>query len=190
MTKKKAVEKTVEAVEAAEAAERAALNGRGTVRMSSGVVFAVRPFPKQHIYEVSKRFKEPRVPLVFNEQKGRDEENPNDPEYAEAVERYLIEMSNATTDAALLRGTKVLEKPGDVMGPDDPEWIEEMEYLGYPMVENSRARYLAWLKAVAAPTDVDIDKLLGELGRLTGVAEDDVTEAVERFRRLTPRNED
>ncbi len=183
MTKKKAVEKTVEAVEAAEAAERAALNGRGTVRMSSGVVFAVRPIPAHFIYEVTKRFERPKVPVYFNKDKGRDEENPNDPNYLEELERHRADVSNASTDVALLRGTDMVEKPDKLPGPDDQEWIAEMQVLGHPMVDNPRARYLAWVKAIAAPTGDDILKLIGELGRLTGVSEEDTDEAVERFRR-------
>ena len=180
----------VEKAEAAEAAKKAALDGRGVVTMSTGVVFSVRPVPRQFLYEIVSQFEPPKVPMYFNKNKGVEEPNPADPDYIEAAERYLLEVNAAQTDAAFLRGTAVIEKPDDIPGPDDQDWIDEMKILGYPMVESPRARYLAWIKGMAAPKNSDISDLLGELGRLTGVSEEDVDDAVERFRRLASRDED
>jgi hypothetical protein len=59
-----------------------------------------------------------------------------------------------------------------------------------PLVDNPRSRYLAWVKGVAAPLDEDINLLLEALGRLTGVAESDVLDAVEKFRRTAERRKD
>ena len=138
MSKKKAEEaarktiKGVEAAEAAEAARKAALDGRGTVTMSTGVVFAVKPVPRQFLYEVTAQFEPPKVPMYFNESKGVEEENPADPDYIDAAERYLLEVSAAQNDAAFLRGTTVVEKPDDIPGPDDQDWIDEIEAAGKP----------------------------------------------------------
>ena len=165
-------------------------NGRPKITLSTGVVLNLRPVPKQFIYEATRAFERPRVPVVLNKDKGREEENPADPDYQEAIQRHIIETANAATDVALLRGTEIAEKPETVPGPDDTIWIQEMEVLRMPMSDNPRARYLAWVKAVAAPTDHDILMLLGEVGRLTGVSEADVDDAVERFRRVTARDED
>ena len=186
MTKRRTREAAV--VEGVEAAEKQ--NGRGTVTLSSGIRLAVRPVSRHFIYEVTARFDKPEVPTWVDPEKGREGPNPEDPGYIKAAEQYVVDVANATTDVALLRGTQVLEIPDGVHGPDSPEWREEMEFLGLELVNNSRARYLSWLKAVAMPMDDDINRVLSEVGRLIGASEDDVTEAVQRFRRITPRDKD
>ena len=65
-----------------------------------------------------------------------------------------------------------------------------MEALDLPMIDNSRVRYLAWVKGMAAPLDADVTLLMEEIGRLTGVTEADVADAVDRFRRLAGRDSD
>lgn len=177
-------------VEAEARAAAISTNGRVQITLSTGVILNLRPVPKQFIYEATRSFERPRVPVVLNKDKGREEENPADPDYQEAVQRYIIDTANAATDVAMLRGTEIAHRPKDVPGPDDEIWIQEMEVLRLPMRNNPRARYLAWLKAIAAPLDHDIRTLLEEIGRLTGVSEADVADAVEHFRSLTARDED
>lgn len=173
-----------------EAEERASIseNGRPQILLSSGVILNLTSVPKTFIYEATRAFKRPKIPTYLNEEKGREEENPGDPDYLEALEMYAADVANAATDVALLRGTSIQEIPDDVIGPDSEEWIQEMEVLGLPMRDNPRARYMTWIKAIAAPLDNDINGLLEEVGRLTGVSESDVADAVERFRRITARS--
>ena len=175
-----------------EAEERASIseNGRPQILLSSGVILNLTSVPKTFIYEATRAFKRPKIPTYLNEEKGREEENPGDPDYLEALEMYAADVANAATDVALLRGTSIQEIPDDVIGPDSDEWIQEMEVLGLPMRDNPRARYMTWIKAIAAPLDKDINGLLEEVGRLTGVSESDVADAVERFRRKTARSKD
>ena len=183
------IDKVVGAVDAGEEIEKRSANGRAIVELSTGVKLKLRPVPRHFMYEVTRRFIKPKPPMT-EMGKGRLEENPGDPEYADAIERYLSDTANAATDVALLRGTEIDFVPKDVPKPDSKTFREEMELLGMPMLESSRARYLYWVKYMAAPTSEDINGLLGELGRLTGVAESDVEDAVSRFRSLTPRGED
>lgn len=179
------VEKVVEAVEALEGSEEFLL---GELTLSSGVRLKLKPVSKHFIYGVTATFEPPSVPLVHIDGKKRPIENPDDPDYQEAVDAWIADVANASTDVVLLRGTEIIEKPDHIMGPDDPEWIEEMIVLNVPMHDNRRARYLFWLKAVAAPADDDIRNLMEALGRLTGVAESDVADAIDRFRSLAVRS--
>ena len=180
------IAKVVEAEEQASISE----NGRPQILLSSGVILNLTSVPKTFIYEATRAFKRPKIPTYLNEEKGREEENPGDPDYLEALEMYAADVANAATDVALLRGTSIQEIPDDVIGPDSEEWIQEMEVLGLPMRDNPRARYMTWIKAIAAPLDKDINGLLEEVGRLTGVSESDVADAVDRFRRNTARSKD
>ena len=179
--------KIVEGVEEAEKRERDILD---SVTLSTGVELKLKPVPKHFIFQVTSKFKLPKVPTTFNKTKGRDEENPDDPDYQEAVEQYLIDIANATTDVCFLRGTEIAKIPKEIPKPNSQEWISEMEVLGMPMIDNKRARYLAWIKGIAAPSDADITILMEEIGRQTGVSEADTEEAVKRFQRLTSRGTD
>ena len=183
------VDKVVDAVEAGEETEKKNANGRAIVDLSTGVRLKIRPVPRHFLYEVSRRFVRPKPPMV-DVGKGRLEENSGDPDYAEALERYLGDVATAGTDAALLFGTEIDQIPDNVLEPNDKEFIEQMEILGLERLDSEKARYLYWVKSVAAPLTNDINTLLEELGRLSGVAESDVEDAVSRFRSVTSRGED
>jgi len=180
------IDKVVEAVEAVEAED---VNGRGTVTLSTGVVLKIRPVPRHFLYEVSRRFILPKPPLV-DMGKGRLEENSGDPDYAIALDKYLGDVATAGTDAALLFGTEVEFIPDGFPDSDSEEFVQSMEILGLERMDNPKARYLYWVKATAAPLTEDINGLLKELGRLTGVSENDTEDAVARFRSVTERGED
>ncbi len=183
------IDKVVDAVEAGEETEKKNANGRAIVDLSTGVKLKIRPVPRHFLYEVSRRFVRPKPPMV-DLGKGRLEENPGDPDYAEALERYLGDVATAGTDAALLFGTEIDHIPEGFLGPDSEEFIDRMEILGLERLDSKKARYLYWVKSTAAPLTNDINTLLEELGRLSGVAESDVEDAVTRFRSVTSRGED
>ncbi|KKM90669.1 hypothetical protein LCGC14_1236230 [marine sediment metagenome] len=175
-----AVSNVVEGIEEEEKRER---GEEQIVTLSTGVELKVSSVPKNFLYAVTSKFERPKVPTYFNEGKGREEENPDDPDYQEALDQYIVEIANASNNVVLLRGTQIERIPEGFPGPDSKEWIEEMEALDLPMINNSRVRYLAWVKGMAAPLDEDITLLMEEIGRLTGVTEADVADAVDRFQR-------
>ncbi len=160
------------------------------IELSSGLRLRLKVVPKHFIYGVTKDIPAPQVPLIHVDGKKRPIENPDDPDYQEAVESWIVITANAATDVALLRGTEILELPEDMIGPDSTAWIEELEVLDLPMRDNSRARYLYWIKAIAVPNEEDLSALMEALGRLTGVNEDDVADAVERFRHIATGSSD
>lgn len=160
------------------------------ITLSSGLRLRLKTVPKHFIYGVTKDIPPPQVPLVNVDGKKLPIENPDDPDYKEAVENWIVVTANAATDVALLRGTEIIDLPDGMIGPDSTAWIEELEVLGLSMRDNSRARYLYWIKAVGIPEEADLSALMEALGRLTGVTEDDVTDAVERFRGIAARPSD
>lgn len=158
------------------------------VTLSSGVQLKVKEVPKHFIFTVTSKFEKPKVPWA--DIGGMQKENPNDPDYLADLERWVADTANAGNDIALLLGTELVEVPNDVMKHGSKEFKEMMEYFELPMLKNKNAIYLNWIKAIAAPTDADITLLLGEIGRLTGVAEADVAQAVDRFRSIAVRDPD
>ena len=158
------------------------------VTLSSGVQIKAKAVPKHFIFAVTSRFKKPRAP--WEDVGGMQKENTDDPDYREDLKSWVADLANAGNDVALSLGTEIVEIPSGVPKEGSKEFKEMMEYFDLPMQTNKTARKLYWLKAIAAPTDADINLLLGEIGRLTGVSEADVAQAVERFRGLAVRDSD
>lgn len=178
-------EKVVDAVEEIEEEERI----DNVITLSSGVKIKIKAINKFFIYQATERFKPPKPPIVHDKKKGRDEPNPNDPDYLEEMQMYLAEVSQVANDVALLRGVEISEIPKGIDGPESKSWKEEMEILGLP-TDKKKYRWLSWLKAVAIPNDEEMNIVLEAIGRLTGVTEANVAQAFESFRRLAGGQED
>ena len=52
----------------------------GLFRLSSGVVLKIKPVPPLLIRQAVAKIKRPKPPVIFLEDKGVEEENPDDPE--------------------------------------------------------------------------------------------------------------
>ena len=156
------------------------------VTLSNGVVLGVRPVPPLAIRQAVLNVPKPPVPVTFLEDKGREEENPNDPEYLEALAAYRDATGQAALNVLLLMGTKLESLPEGLCGPDGDEWLGDLEFLGLTIdKENPRARYLAWLQFYAIPSNADITRALEGPAKAAGVAEGDVAAAIESFRSPT-----
>lgn len=115
----------------------------GVRTLSSGIRVELKPVSPKLIQEVISRIKNPKVPVYMNEDKGREEENPNDPDYLEQVEQAKLDRSDAAIDVILVEGVELLdkmppleewlrslrflEKKGHFKLPDDIDWEDEFE---------------------------------------------------------------
>jgi hypothetical protein len=163
-----------------------------TVTLSCGVTLRVKPVPGLAIREAVMRIEAPTVPMVHIKDKGRDEENPNDPDYVKALAEYAEAKVLVANDVVLLLGSEIVPPiPEDVIPLDDDGWIPNLSYLGIEFdAENPAARKLAWLKFYVLRTDEDqIRALMGPL-RSAGVGEADVARAMESFRNRKERAAD
>jgi hypothetical protein len=184
MVKKKA--KSLEA-RAFEAAVKAGGDGAlATVLLSSGIVLKVRPVPPLAIRQAVMNVERPRVPIVFIEEKGREEENPDDPGYRDALVEYRIATGMAAMKALLVLGTQVESLPDGLSGPEDDGWLEELQDAGLDIEASSpRARYLAWLQFYALKTNEDLAAAMDGPRKASGITEEDVALAVQSFRGLS-----
>ena len=159
-------------------------NEPGIVVLSTGVKLKIKTVPQLLLADIVKSFERPKPPVVFIEGKGRTEENPDDPDYQERLANYNNNVGMGINDAFILKGTSLLHCPKEVEPPESDGWIEESILLGIRINSDStKARYLSWIKHIAAPNDSDIKLIVTEVGRQSGVSEQDVSEAVQRFRR-------
>ncbi len=165
--------------------------GDGLIRLSTGVVLKPRRIPNLMFAEVVRFFKRPKVPVVYIEDIGREEENPNDPAYQEAVAAYTNELSMAIVDLMIVSGTEINSVPKGFPKPEDDSWYEEFDAVfsmfGHNDTLTTKKRYLKWVKFCAAPTEQDIASIMEGVGRLSGVSEEDVSDAITRFRDSSER---
>ncbi len=126
---------------------------------------------------------EPLPPMMFSEDKQRDEPNPNDPDYQSRLLGWSSRTGMRVTEVLLLTGTSAGKIPDDMYEPDSDEldsWLEALG-LGLPDDASVHVRYLAWLKYYVA-TDTEFTELSTELVKLGGVTEEHIRQAEETFR--------
>lgn len=156
-----------------------------TFTSSSGVKFKLSKVNNLVIVEAAKKLKAPRVPVMYIEDKGRDEENPNDPDYVEALQTYQMEQGMLLVNTYLAFGTKILSDslPEDKLPLDDISWSDDLkETLDIDIPIKGKARYLRWLKFHLLG-DEDMNNLARAVMNFSGrVTQGDVAAAEENFR--------
>lgn len=154
--------------------------------LSNGIVLMVSRVPATILVDVMAevRRERPKPPVHYIERLGREEENPSDPDYIEAMESFKLRQAKIVGDAFLAAGTKLWSCPEGMPKPDDKDadWLENMRILNINIPDGRRGRYLMWLKAVALVEQDDYAKVMEEVGRKSGVRETDVQSAAESFR--------
>lgn len=150
---------------------------------STGVKVRLKRVSALIISDAAQKLKAPRPPKVFIDDKGREEENPNDPEYIEEMDRYAYNKGYLAVTVYLTLGVEVLHRPDEIPAPESTEWSDEISTItGMEIPATGRARYLAWLKYIAF-TETDVATVTTRIMRLNGVIEEaDVVEALESFR--------
>jgi hypothetical protein len=123
-----------------------------------GIVLRLRKVASIILSDAGRKLKEPVVPKIFDEEKGREEENPNDPDYRSAYEDITYRRSMLAIDVYLAFGTEVVEIPDDLDPPESPLWIADLQEFGLEIPKGGKARYVAWLKYYAL-SDQDLTSL-------------------------------
>lgn len=157
--------------------------------LSTGVVLSIKSVPPMVLSRVYGSLpSEPKPPKFMNNDLGREEENPNDPAYIEAVNEYQLKLADAVTNAIVVLGTSLVSVPTGFPHPykDYAVWAEPLKIVGIdvPDMKNDSDTgvYNAWVKYVAASTQEDINNLISAVSRLSGVSEDEVAQAANQFR--------
>lgn len=152
------------------------------VTLPSGVKVRLTSVPSMIVLAVSQSLPTPKVPIWHNPDKDRDEPNPIDPDYIEAVKRHGEQLGQLTTAAYLANGVKVLEVPEDKYPLDSDEWIERLEILGIAPRVSGIGRYIDWLQWHVLG-DTDITDIITGIAVLNGtISEAQVEQAAESFR--------
>ena len=189
-----AEEKAGADTEALEAAANVSANGRTPteIELPSGIKLHLKKSPPFVLQQAVSNLEEPKVPMWTNPDKGREEENPNDPDYRAALLSYHGKAGAAALNALLLFGVEVLHIPKGVQTIEDTTWSEELAFLNMPVPDDSasRVRKLMWLKTVALDTDELVQVVSQGLFALQGLSEEDVQQAIDSFRSGAERGAD
>lgn len=166
---------------AARAATRASRTKDG-LTLSNGIVLRLKPVAPFAVRQAALGIPDPKVPRVFIEDKGREELNPNDPDYLAAVDDVRVERISAVTTLMFMAGTEVISVPDGTSGPEDDDWIDMLEAAGLTIDRtNKYKRYYQWLAWYAA-SEVDISLIVAGVSAISGVREEDVQKAIAGFR--------
>lgn len=166
----------------------------GKLTFSTGVVLKIKEVPAWGFVEIKKQMRpeRPKVPIVHIEEKGRDEENPSDPDYIEATEAYNTKLTERLIDMIIILGTEFDSAEDGFPLPEEDSWAQKLTMVGLTVPEKTEKgeRYLAWVKLCAAPSNEDFVSLLVACGRGAGVTEEDVAESMASFRDTEKRGAD
>jgi hypothetical protein len=129
--------------------------------------------------EVASRIPDPKVPTFYNEDKGREEENPFDPAYQRALDQAGRDRGMVTLDAMVMFGVELLEGL-----PEDDGWIKKLLWMekhghldlsGYDL-DDPIDREFAYKRYIACPPS-----LAQEIGRISGLSAGEVQKAEQSF---------
>lgn len=144
------------------------------------------PVPLGLLQDALTRLRAPTVPVVYLEEKGREEENPLDPGYLGQVEGYQREVARVSTELLTLFGVELDDPvPGMELGKDAP-WVRRLR-----LMERRGALDLSGLD-LDDPVDLEfaykryvwcIASDIQEIAQVTGVSSEALSQAGEMFRR-------
>lgn len=177
--------KTLSEQKSADLVEKALDKGEGIFELSSGVKLKTKDTinPSIIIDILSElESKRPEPPVVYIQAIDRDEVNLDDPRYIDRLQRWETVSAGRIADALILTGTEIEFIPEGIEKPEDDEWLEVLNALGFRLNRNSKpARYLAWVKHVAIIDQHDWEAITDNVGRQAGVTEADVKRAQGSF---------
>lgn len=164
--------------------------------LSNGIQLKMRSIPPLLYNTAANSIKAPEVPKVYIKDDERFEDNPNDPDYLQAVTAYTLAQRLVMLNLMFLRGTEIVSIPDGLPRPEDDEWIENLEadakIIGFALEiprANSRERYLSWMRLFALANAEDLAKAEVAVMRAS-LTEEEVAEAAETFRSVQERPAD
>ena len=94
----------------------------GVRTLSTGVRARIVPVSQSILQDAIQLVREPPVPTWYNEEKERDEPNPMDPAYLEAMQDHEREQARVTFDVFALFGLELLDGL-----PEDDGWLGKLK---------------------------------------------------------------
>jgi hypothetical protein len=153
---------------------------------STGSLLRLKSVNRTAIQSIVGRMEKPKVPTYHNEDLGRDEENPNHPDYIAALDKYNQDVFNAVYDFILLLGVEIVKLGENCLPENDDDWAKEFKFLGIIKKlpsENEEVfrNRIDWIKYYILSGD-EFEFISDRITETTGVKEEDVKKQGESFR--------
>jgi len=145
----------------------------------------LRPVSASIISEAQTSISSPPVPKWFNEDKDREEENPNDPAYQLALLNAEAERNNVGIESMIMFGVDLCDSEGTLLeAPPEGEWLGKLKYMErkkmldlseYNLDDDFDVMFL--YKKYIAVSAMDIPLI----SAASGVSEEDISDALASF---------
>lgn len=151
-----------------------------TFKCQKGVVLELRKVSRYIISDACEKIEIPKPPIVMIEEKGREEENPNDPNYQREVDEAVSKRGRLAIMIYVSFGTCVKDYAG-IDPPESTQWAEELSDIGIEISDTPRSRYVEWLK-YHVTSGFEFNDIIKAVTKYSGgTYEEDVKEAEESF---------
>lgn len=165
---------------------------QGEARLSTGVVIRGKAAPREVLMRAYERIARdaPPVPMWLNPDKGREEPNPDDPDYLAANKQHEARAALAIRRALIMYGVQVVSVPDGLPDVDSEDWREEVEVSEMSSGHSPLVRLYDWLTIKAGPTEDDYKLLFFVAGSANGTLEVDAAAAMKSVRGKPRRRSD
>lgn len=155
-----------------------------TFTAANGLKLRLKRVSQMIIADANRRLKPPKPPVTWNPDKERNEENPQHPDYIEALSYYRFDTAMLAMRVYFILGTEVEYLPRDIEPVDSTVWSDAILAADAEaeIPESGPRRYLAWLKLYALPDEDQARLLNAIIGAGNGTLEAQVVEAQNSFR--------
>ena len=92
--------------------------------LSTGVRVRLHAVSLDTMDRAMRKLPKPVVPVWHNPDKDADEQNPNDPDYIEAVAQYNVDQYRVSRDIFILFGMELVDGM-----PEDDRWLKQLRLL-------------------------------------------------------------
>ena len=155
-----------------------------------GVTICMRGVPSGTVQDAMAKVKPPPVPTWYNEDKGREEENPNDPSYLQALEDLKSEKALAATEAVIMFGMDIDQ---GTWPPENDVWLKKLKLahkrglldLSWVDWDDMIDQQFLFLKHRAMTNERYL-----QLSAMSGMNQEAMVEAIASFRRAQAGNTD
>lgn len=160
-------------------------NDERLIELSNGVVLRFKKVSRNEISYAARNANrdhpEPKPPMIRIENKGRDEPNPNNPDYKQALLLYNIEATARVMDVLYARAIEVVTRPPEISAPESQEFQDYLELVqGETLRQSELGRLVQWLRYWAIP-DEDQLAFQRKVLQLAGVPVQDIREVETTF---------
>jgi len=156
--------------------------------LTTGVKALIRPVPSYLIDQMVGQIRDPKPPKQFIEEKGREEENPLDPAYLDALNEANRQRGLHTMKAMIAYGIELVDGV-----PDVDEWLPKLQWMEkhtnldlqeYDLEDPLDLEFV--YKAFVAVSGVDLMMVTIK----SGMQNEEVASAMEGFRSISEPSTD